>query len=67
MSRFRRSSTAVGLAAALVLAAGACSDEDGDGATTDEEIGEISETIEDGGDQLEEELEQGESELEGEG
>ena len=42
----------------------ACSDEDGDGATTDEEVNELDETVEDGADAGERELQEGRDEVE---
>jgi hypothetical protein len=50
-------------AASLLLVPAACSDEDGDGATTDEEVDEIDEGTEDLGNELEEEVDQGEEEV----
>jgi hypothetical protein len=52
------------MVAALALGGVACSDEDGDGATTDEEVGEIEERVSEGADQVEEEVEQGQEEAE---
>jgi hypothetical protein len=52
----------VAIAAALALGGAACSDEDGDGATTDEEVGELDERVDEGADQLQEEVEQGDEE-----
>ena len=49
-----------GFAALAVLAvplAGACADEDGDGATTDEEIQDVRDETKDAEDELEEEVE----------
>ena len=45
------------LAAGTVLLVPACSDEDGDGATTDEEIQDVEDGAEDVGDQIDEEIE----------
>ncbi|MEX2659762.1 MAG: hypothetical protein WD232_08695 [Acidimicrobiales bacterium] len=67
MRRTPRTITAAAFAATLALGGAACSDEDGDGATTDEEIGELDEQMDEGGEQLGEEIEGGEKELEGEG
>ena len=47
------------LVAACALGAVACSDEDGDGAVTDEETGEIDETIDSIGNEIEEEVDRG--------
>ena len=58
---------AAALTAALALGGAACSDEDGDGATTDEEVGEVEEQVDEGADQLQEEVDQGEEEAEDEG
>jgi hypothetical protein len=52
------------MVAALALGGAACSDEDGDGATTDEEVGEIEERVSEGADQVEEEIDQGQEEAE---
>jgi hypothetical protein len=43
-------------AGALLFAAPACSDEDGDGATTDEELQELEDRGEDLGDEVQEEI-----------
>jgi hypothetical protein len=49
---------AAGFAASLALGSlAACSDEDGDGATTDEEIQDVEEGADEAGDQLQEEVE----------
>jgi hypothetical protein len=45
------------LVSGTVLLAPACSDEDGDGATTDEEIQDVEDGAEDVGDQVDEEIE----------
>ena len=50
-------------AASLLLVPAACSDEDGDGATTDEEVDQLDETGEDIGNEVEEEVDQGEEEV----
>ena len=60
----RRPFLAATFAAALVLGGAACSDEDGDGATTDEEVGELDQNIDEGADELEQEVEEGEAESE---
>ena len=54
-------------AGALLMAPAACSDEDGDGANTDEEVDELEETGEDVGDEVEEEVDEGRDEVEDEG
>ena len=54
----------VALAATLLLAPVACSDEDGDGATTDEEVDQIDEGAEDVGDDVNEEVDEGAEEVE---
>ena len=66
MTSLPRKLTAASFVALLALGGAACSDEDGDGARTDEEIGELEDTGEDVGNQLEEEVEEGENEVEGE-
>ncbi|HET6662657.1 MAG TPA: hypothetical protein VFG94_00290 [Acidimicrobiales bacterium] len=47
---------AVGLAAGALALVPACSDEDGDGGTSDEEIQDLEDTGEDVGDEVEEEV-----------
>lgn len=65
MIHLTRTVTVGALAAALALGGVACgNDEDGDGATTDEEVGEIDEGVEDTGDELEEEVDEGGEEVE---
>jgi uncharacterized membrane protein YukC len=70
-----RYAAAGGLALVLALGGVACSDEDGDGATTDEEVDQIDETLEDVGndlddaatdaeDRIQQETEAGEDEVE---
>jgi hypothetical protein len=51
------------LAATSFLTFTACSDEDGDGAETDEEVDELDEQLEDTGDQLDEEIDEGGEEV----
>lgn len=53
--RSRRTITTALLAGAIALAP-ACSDEDGDGGVTDEEIEDVENEAEDLGDQVEEEI-----------
>ncbi len=65
MSRSR--ALAAGLFAAALAVVPACTDEDGDGAGTDEEIDDIGEGVEDVGNEVEEEVDQGGEELEEEG
>jgi len=48
--------TTAGLFGLGSLGLAACSDEDGDGGTTDEEIQDVEDTAEDMGDELEEEV-----------
>jgi hypothetical protein len=55
----RRPLAGVALAAALVLGPVACSDEDGDGATTDEEVDRMEEEGGDVRDRVEEEVDRG--------
>lgn len=45
------------------LTLAACTDEDGDGAVTDEEIGELQEDAEDLGDDIAEEIDEGVDEI----
>jgi hypothetical protein len=63
MTKLRRISVAA-IAAASLLTFAACSDEDGDGAESDEEIDQVDEQLEDTGDQLEEEIDEGQDEVE---
>ncbi len=65
MGDLTRTFAAGALTAGLVLGGAACSDEDGDGATTDEEVGELDDTVDDTGDQLQEEVEEGSEEVDG--
>ena len=58
-----RKSLAALFAGPLRGGAAACSEEDGDGATTDEEVDELDEGSEDVGNELEEEVDQGEEEV----
>ncbi len=55
-------------AATLVFGAAACSDEDGDGATTDEETDQITDDVDDGTDEIQQQVDEGAEEgSEGEG
>ncbi|HEX2152922.1 MAG TPA: hypothetical protein VHL52_02980 [Acidimicrobiia bacterium] len=54
-----RKKVAIGLVALMPLSVAACSDEDDDGAVTDEEVGEIDESLEEGAQDLQEEIEEG--------
>lgn len=67
MYRTPRRITAIAFAATLAVGGAACSDEDGDGATTDEEIGELDDQVDEGGEEIEEEVEEGENEVEDQG
>ncbi len=54
-----RTNRAAALSLAVLFgvgALGACSDEDGDGGTTDEEIQDVEDTVDDLGDEIEEEI-----------
>ncbi len=64
MTQRTRTWGAAAMVAALALGGAACSDEDGDGATTDEEVGEIEERVSEGADQVQEEVEEGQEEAE---
>lgn len=64
MKTMNRRIAAVSAVAILGLGGAACSDEDGDGATTDEEVDQVDESTEDMGNELEEEVNQGEEEAE---
>lgn len=48
----------------LALGLGACGDEDGDGATTDEEVGQIDDAVDEGADQIQDEIDEGQREAE---
>jgi hypothetical protein len=50
--------SAVAVTAVLAFGGVACSDEDGDGATTDEEVDNLEQEVDEGADQVEEEIEQ---------
>lgn len=70
MIRTPRAITAITITAALAVGGAACSDEYDDGAVTDEEIGELDETVDEGVDELDEgadelgdEVEEGTDEL----
>lgn len=56
---YLRKKIAVALVALMPLSLAACSDEDDDGAVTDEEIGELREGAEEAGEQIQEEIEEG--------
>ena len=57
-SSYRRSLMAAGLVGVLALGgATACSDEDGDGAVTDEEIQDVEDGVTDASNELDEEIE----------
>lgn len=58
-----RKLTAGLFAATLALGLGACSDEDGDGARTDEEVGEVDDAVDQGADEVQEEVDQGADEI----
>ena len=54
-----RKFTAGLFAATLAFGFGACADEDGDGARSDEEVGEIDDAVDRGADEVQEEVDQG--------
>lgn len=56
--------TAGAFALALVLGGVACSDEDGDGGVTDEEVDQIDETVDSVGEEVQEEVDRGTDEVE---
>lgn len=64
MASYRRTLAASAFALTLALGGAACSDEDGDGAVTDEEIGEIDDKAGDLKDEAEQEMNQGRDEAE---
>ncbi len=65
MGNLTRTFAVGALTAGLALGGVACSeDEDGDGATTDEEVGEVDDRVDETGDQLREEVEEGGAEAE---
>ncbi len=51
-------------AATLALGLGACSDEDNDGATTDEEVNQVDDAVDSGASEVQEEVDQGQQEAE---
>ena len=57
MTATTRRITAAAFVATLALGGAACADEDGDGATTDEELQDVEDGAEDVGNQVEEEVE----------
>lgn len=59
-----RHKIAIGLVALMPLSLAACSDEDNDGAVTDEEVGEVDEALDEGAEQLQDEIEEGAEETE---
>lgn len=63
MTLIARRTAAAALAATILFVPVACSDEDGDGATTDEEVDQIDEQLEDTGDQLQQEVDKGGDEI----
>ena len=54
-----RTVAAGGIAGVLLLGAAACSDEDGDGDTADEETEELEDRTRDAGDEVEEQVDEG--------
>jgi hypothetical protein len=54
-----RKKIAIALVALMPISLAGCSDEDDDGAVTDEEVGELEEGAEEAGEQLQEEVEEG--------
>ena len=64
MATYRRTLAASAFALALAFGGAACSDEDGDGAVTDEEVGELDEQGEKVGDELDQEMTEGDKEAE---
>lgn len=66
MGNLTRTFAVGALTAGLALGGVACGDdEDGDGATTDEEVGELDDTVDETGEELEEEVEEGSEEVDG--
>lgn len=59
-----RKKLAIGLVALMPFSLAACSDEDNDGAVTDEEVNEVDEALEDAYDRVETEIEEGAEETE---
>jgi hypothetical protein len=65
MGNLTRTFAVGALTAGLAFGGVACGeDEDGDGATTDEEVGELDDRVDETGDQLQEEVEEGGAEAE---
>lgn len=58
-----RKKLAIGLVALMPLSLAACSDEDDDGAVTDEEVNQVDEGVEEGIDETEDELDEGADEV----
>ncbi len=58
MRSFRMKLTTGAVVAVLALGAVACEDEDGDGAGTDEEIDDVENRVDEGTDQLQEEIDE---------
>jgi hypothetical protein len=55
--------TALAAVAIIGFTGAACSDEDGDGASTDEEVDQLDENLEDAGDDVQDEVDAGEDEV----
>ncbi len=62
MANITRKISGVLVAATLVFGFGACADEDGDGARSDEEVGEVDDAVDQGADEVQEEVDQGQQE-----
>lgn len=58
MRHTRSKLSAAAITTVLVLGGVACSDEDGDGAGTDEEVDQLEQEVDEGTDQLQEEIDQ---------
>lgn len=59
MNTTTKKMTAAAFAALLALGATACTDEDNDGSTTNEETGEVEENVDKGADELDQQIDEG--------
>ena len=64
MNTSTKKMTAAAFAALLALGGTACTDEDNDGSTTNEETGEVEENVDQGADELEQQIDEGAEEPE---
>ncbi len=64
MKETSRKLTAAIFVATLALGLGACTDEDADGARSDEEVGQVDDALEGGANEVQEEVDEGQKEAE---